>query len=82
MPGLLQPRPGGCSGLAAEGGALSCLYSFVDNKYIHKGGFGLLIIKFFSFCWGGGTYDVHSILVPQPGIEPVPPAVEVQILNH
>lgn len=35
----------GCFGLATERGALSCLYSFVNNKRIRKDGFELLIIK-------------------------------------
>ena len=38
----------GCFGVAAERGALSCRYSFVNNKCIHKDGFELLIIK--NFC--------------------------------
>ena len=30
----------------------------------------------------GGGHTEYSILVPQPGIEPVPPAMEAQRLNH
>ena len=46
----------------------------------------------FSLFWGGlffwfwGVFwppnEACRILVPQPGIEPVPPAVEVQSPNH
>ena len=48
----------------------------------------LIINVFFLFCfilfWGVFLAIPHScgILVPQPGIEPVPPAVEVHSLNH
>ena len=39
--------------------------------------FSLLFFFFFSF--GHSTY---GILVPHPGIDPTPPVVEVQGLNH
>ena len=32
--------------------------------------------------FGGGCYASYGILVPQPGIEPVPLAVKAQNLNH
>ena len=31
---------------------------------------------------GEGVHKAQGILFPQPGIEPVPPAVEAQSLNH
>lgn len=36
------------------------------------------------FFWRGGSggHTGYSILVPQPRIEPVPPAMEAQSLNH
>ena len=34
------------------------------------------------FFGGGLCYVAFGILFPQPGIEPMPPAVEVQTLNH
>ena len=41
------------------------------------------IWSFFLFFWGGGLcHTACGILVPWPGIEPVPPALEVQSLNH
>ena len=42
---------------------------------IHKCG-PFFFFFFRPFC------TAHGILVPQPGIEPAPPAVEVQSLNH
>ena len=35
---------------------------------------------FFPIFWP--LHVAHGILVPQPGIEPMPPAMEVQCLNH
>ena len=37
-------------------------------------------ILFFNFFWLHRA--AFGLLVPQPGIEPVPPALEVQSLNH
>ena len=40
---------------------------------------------FVLFFWGGGFWPrcaACGILVPQPGIEPTPPALEVWSLNH
>ena len=34
------------------------------------------------FGGGGGHHVAYSILFPQPGIEPTPPAVEALSLNH
>ena len=39
-----------------------------------------LTCPFFLSFWTHSA--AHGILVPQLGIEPVPPAVEVQSLNH
>ena len=37
----------------------------------------------FSFFLGGGAHRVaRGILVPRPGIEPIPPAVEARSPNH
>ena len=36
----------------------------------------------FEFFFFGHTTQQAGILVPQPGIEPTPPAVEAQSLNH
>ena len=33
-----------------------------------------------NFFWP--HHIAHRMLVPRPGIEPVPPEVEMQILNH
>ena len=41
--------------------------------------------SFMGYClfFGGGPHDAAcGILVPQLGIEPVPPALGVQSLNH
>ena len=40
-----------------------------------------LTFYFSDFFLGGGHISCR-ILVPQPGIEPVPPEVEAQSLNH
>ena len=43
--------------------------------------FTFLIFKFFNyFFWP--CHVACGILVSQPGVEPMPPAVEVQSLNH
>ena len=34
------------------------------------------------FCFFVNLRYLGGILVPQPGIEPQPPALEAQILNH
>ena len=39
----------------------------------------IIIINFFFF---GCAAQLVGILVPQPGVEPVPPAVEARSLNH
>ena len=43
-----------------------------------------LICSCFSYLLFGGRpcYSTHGILVPQPGMEPMPPAVEAWSLNH
>ena len=38
------------------------------------------IVGFFFFFWSHCA--ACGILVPQPGTEPAPPALEAQILNH
>ena len=40
-----------------------------------------LFLLFFSF-FGRTTHMARGILVPRPGIEPAPPALEVRSLNH
>ena len=36
-----------------------------------------------GFFWGWGVgHAAYGILVPRPGIEPTPPAVEAWNLNH
>ena len=44
-------------------------------------GMGFLFPDFFFFFFWP-HHAACGILVPQPGIEPVPPAVEAQSLNH
>ena len=34
------------------------------------------------FFWGGVGLKAHGILIPQTGIEPIPPALEGKNLNH
>ena len=41
-----------------------------------------LFLFFLSLFGGRPCYSTHGILVPQPGMEPMPPAVEVWSLNH
>ena len=41
-----------------------------------------LHFRFFSFFYFGCTTRYAGILVPRPGIEPSPPAVEARSLNH
>ena len=40
-----------------------------------------LCARAFFFFFFGSSYTACGILVPQPGIEPNPPAVEAQSLN-
>ena len=42
----------------------------------------LLFLYIFYFIYFGLTAKASRILVPQPGIEPMPPVVKEQILNH
>ena len=49
-----------------------CLLLILYNWYIVLG-----------FFWGWGVgHAAYGILVPRPGIEPTPPAVEAWNLNH
>ena len=56
----------------------SCFYHF----YFHTSFSEVKITKVNSFFLFGYTCAACRILVPQPGIEPTPPVVEVQNLNH
>ena len=45
------------------------------------------VVGYCLFVWGGGRADwphhmARGILVPQPRVEPMPPALEAQSLNH
>ena len=51
------------------------------NLKSKAGPLSLLAVHFFSFCFCLLPVACR-ILVPQPRIEPTPPAVEVQSLNH
>ena len=54
--------------------------SFVFDFFVHHVFFFCIdFYLFFFFFWPHPK--VHGILVPQPGIKPMPPAVEVQSLN-
>ena len=56
-------------------------YLFIRSYYILDGfGSYFLFFSFFFFFWL--CHVACGILVPQPGIEPMPPAVEEQSLNH
>ena len=41
-----------------------------------------MFINFQIYGFGGGTLHGNGILVPSPGLEPVYPEKEVQILNY
>ena len=41
-----------------------------------------VIYSFLFFSFSLAIQQAYKILVPQPGIEPVPPAVEVQRLSY
>ena len=41
--------------------------------------FVVVVVVVLGGCFG---HTAHGILVPQPGIEPVPPALEARSLNH
>lgn len=50
-----------------------CLFnSLIDSNSLSMNSF----LFFWPFC------TAHRILVPQPGVEPVPPVVKAWILNH
>ena len=56
------------------------------NHLSHCGCWAMLVLGFFFFAFFCFCFWPHSmacrILVPQPGIEPTPPAVEAWNLNH
>ena len=57
-------------------GNFSCTAKWFSYTYIYTFLFFKFLFYFWSHCMAWG------ILVPRPGIEPMPPAVEVQSPNH
>ena len=51
------------------------IYIYITRKYV-------LLFNFFFFLIFWPYRAACGILVPQPGIEPMPPPVEAQSLNH
>ena len=52
------------------------------KQYKKKSIYHTLLINIYLFIWPRHTACGILLIVPLPGIEPTPPAVEAQSLNH
>ena len=60
-----------------------CLTQHPPLERERKGSFSVLVVLFYYWCfffWPGHAF--YGMLVPWPGIEPGPPALEAQNPNH
>ena len=55
---------------------------FYTETILQKWFFKMVLLIKFIYLFFGITSQTCGILIPQPGIKPVSPTVEMQILNH
>ena len=75
-----SPAPPRCQGLTCSCPTFLPCSSFLQALFSCVLPFSRVNILFFFFFWPHGA--ACGILVPRPGIKPVPPALEAQSLNH